>query len=38
MKDIPGEGALAGEKEEKRAVVEDVLWALMSSREFIFNH
>jgi Protein of unknown function (DUF1553) len=32
------EGALAGEKEEKRAVVEDVLWALMSSREFIFNH
>jgi hypothetical protein len=34
----PVEGALAGAKEEKRAVVEDVLWALMSSREFIFNH
>ena len=32
------EGALAGAKEEKRAVIEDVLWALMSSREFIFNH
>jgi hypothetical protein len=32
------EKALAGAKEEKRAVVEDVLWALMSSREFIFNH
>jgi len=32
------EGALVGAKEEKRAVVEDVLWALMSSREFIFNH
>jgi hypothetical protein len=32
------EAALAGAKEEKRAVVEDVLWALMSSREFIFNH
>ena len=30
--------ALAGANEEKRAVVEDVLWALMSSREFIFNH
>ncbi len=32
------ESALAGAKEEKRLVVEDVLWALMSSREFIFNH
>jgi hypothetical protein len=32
------EKALAGAKDEKRAVVEDVLWALMSSREFIFNH
>ncbi len=32
------ESALAVPKEEQRAVVEDVLWALMSSREFIFNH
>ena len=32
------EGALAGAKEERRAVIEDVFWALMSNREFIFNH
>jgi hypothetical protein len=23
---------------EEKAVVEDVLWGLMSSREFLFNH
>jgi hypothetical protein len=27
-----------GTKEERRVVMEDVFWALMSSREFIFNH
>jgi hypothetical protein len=24
--------------EEKRVVVEDLLWSLMTSREFLFNH
>ncbi len=32
------QSALEGAREEKRAIIEDVLWALMSSREFIFNH
>jgi hypothetical protein len=30
--------AMADGKDDRRAVVEDVYWALMSSREFIFNH
>jgi hypothetical protein len=30
--------ALADAKGEQRPVIEDVFWALMSSREFIFNH
>ncbi|MEQ1850293.1 MAG: DUF1549 and DUF1553 domain-containing protein [Chthoniobacteraceae bacterium] len=30
--------AMAVDKGEQRAVMEDVYWALMSSREFIFNH
>ncbi len=30
--------ALGGTPEERRLVMEDVFWALMSSREFIFNH
>jgi hypothetical protein len=30
--------AFAEGKDEPRQVVEDVLWALMSSKEFVFNH
>jgi hypothetical protein len=30
--------AMAVDKGEQRAAMEDVYWALMSSREFIFNH
>jgi len=31
--------ALAGTKDsERRAVVEDIYWAMLSSREFLFNH
>lgn len=31
--------ALAGSKDsERRAVVEDIYWAMLSSREFLFNH
>ncbi|MEO6742163.1 MAG: DUF1549 domain-containing protein [Chthoniobacteraceae bacterium] len=30
--------ALTDAKEDQRPVMEDVFWALMSSREFIFNH
>jgi len=30
--------ALSGAKEEQRLVIEDIFWALLSSREFIFNH
>ena len=31
--------ALAGTKDsERRAVVEDIFWAMLSSREFLFNH
>ena len=30
--------ALADAKDEERPVMEDVFWALMSNREFIFNH
>jgi hypothetical protein len=31
--------ALAGTKDsERRTALEDVYWALMSSREFLFNH
>ena len=36
---IPGSAPLPVAPEaEKRAVVEDALWALLSSREFLFNH
>ncbi|HEV7405868.1 MAG TPA: DUF1553 domain-containing protein [Chthoniobacteraceae bacterium] len=31
-------GAAAGDPAEKRAVLEDVFWGLMSAREFLFNH
>ena len=27
-----------GDAEEKRLVVEDVFWSLLSTREFLFNH
>ncbi|MEI7823568.1 MAG: S-layer protein, partial [Verrucomicrobiota bacterium] len=30
--------ALADAKDDQRPVMEDVFWALMSNREFIFNH
>jgi hypothetical protein len=30
--------ALADAKDDPRAVMEDVYWALMSNREFVFNH
>jgi len=30
--------AEAGSPEEKRPIVEDVFWSVMSSREFLFNH
>lgn len=30
--------AAAGDPAEKRAVLEDVFWGLMSAREFLFNH
>jgi len=28
----------AAPAEERRQVVEDLFWALLSSREFLFNH
>ena len=31
-------GALRSAGEQKRAVLGDVYWALISSREFLFNH
>lgn len=30
--------ALSGTSEEKREVLQDILWSLMSSRDFVFNH
>ena len=28
----------AGDSEQKRLVIEDIFWSLLSTREFLFNH